>query len=382
MRYFVTVVVGLLVTLAVTAQHRITGAVFNEKGQPLPFASAFLNQTTLGGRSTESGEFTIRQVPAGKYELIVSYLGYEPQLLPVEVNADVTGLKVTLRPKPGLLKEFVVKRNAERERWLKVFYSHFIGESTLAKQCRVLNSEVIDLEYDAGRQLLTASADDFVILENRALGYRVKFLLINFQYNMRSGYTLYYGNPLFEPMKAGNGRQQRQWEQNREAAYYGSTAHFYRSLIRRELAKDGFSVQKLVRKERTRDYVSPSPARQDSLGVKIQPPALFSRSVSYLYTAQLPYDSLYRPDGNGFSLIFRDHLYVVYSKEKEDRLYVAKHKPGQKTRPKEQVSVMSMLAPEVPLDVNGNIGSPVDIVVEQYWGWEKMAEMLPLDYKL
>lgn len=369
----------LLVTYTATAQYRITGSVKDEKGKPLPFASAFLNQTTLGDRTAENGQFSISNVPPGKYELIVSYLGYEPQLLPVEVKADITGVTITLKPKADVLKEFVVRRNVERERWLKVFANLFVGESSFARQCKLLNSEVIDLQYDDSKRLLTASSDDFVVLENRALGYRVKFLLISFQYNMKSGYSLYYGNPLFEPMKAKNARQRKQWEKNREAAYLGSTMHFYRSMAGRQLAQDGFSVQKLVRKPRVKDFVPPS--LPDSAGVKVQPPRFFDREVSYLYTAQLPYDSLIKPSGNGHSLIFRDYLYVVYTKEKEDRLYVEKHKPGQKTRPKEQVSVMHMLAPEVPLDENGNIGSPVDIVVEQYWGWEKMAEMLPLDYK-
>lgn len=369
----------LLATFAAQAQYKITGAIADEKGKPMPFASAFLNQTTLGDRTSESGQFTIRNVPPGKYELIVSYLGYEPQLVPLEVNADVAGITVVLKPKPGVLKEFVVKRNVEREKWLKVFAAQFVGESSMARQCKLVNSEVIDLQYDDSKRLLTASSDDFVVLENKALGYRVKFLLISFQYNVQSGYSLYYGNPLFEPLKAKNSRQQKLWQKNREAAYHGSTMHFYRSMIKKQLAQEGFSVQKLVRKKRTKDFVPPA---QDSAGVKIQPSGMFSRDVNYLYTTQLPYDSLARPNGNGYSLIFRDHLYVVYSKEKEDRLYVEKRKPEQKLRPREQVSIISMLAPEVPLDANGNIGSPVDIVVEQYWGWERMAEMLPLDYKL
>lgn len=369
----------LLATLTTQAQYKITGAIADEKGKPMPFASAFLNQTTLGDRTSENGQFTIRNVPPGKYELIVSYLGYEPQLLPLEVKADMAGITIVLKPKPGVLKEFVVKRNAEREKWLKVFVAQFIGESSMARHCKLINSEVIDLQYDESKHLLTASSDDFVVMENKALGYRVKFLLISFQYNMQSGYSLYYGNPLFEPLKAKNSRQQKLWQKNREEAYHGSTMHFYRSMIKRQLAQEGFSVQKLVRKKRTKDFVPPA---QDSPGIKIQQPRMFARDVNYLYTAQLPYDSLLRPNGNEYSLIFRDHLFVVYSKEKEDRLYVEKHKPAQKVRLREQASVITLLAPEVPLDANGNVGSPVDIVVEQYWGWEKMAEMLPLDFKL
>lgn len=370
-----------MASVTAQAQYKIAGTVQDENGKPLPFASAFLNQTTLGDRTTEKGEFNIRNIPAGKYELIVSYLGYEPYLVPVDVNADLAGITVVLKPKPGVLKEFVVKRNTEREKWLKVFSGLFVGESSLAKQCKLLNSEVIDLEYDDSRRLLTASSNDFVILENRALGYRVKFLLINFQYNMQTGYSLYYGNPLFEPMKARNARQQKRWEKNREAAYYGSTIHFYRSMAKMELAKDGFSVQKLVRKERQRGFVMPS-GTDPGDSVKIQRPGMFSKYVNYLYTAELPYDSLYHKNGNGYSLIFGDYLYVTYSKEKEDKLYVEKYRPGNRSKAGEQVSVMKLLAPAVDMDRNGNLLSPVDVVVEQYWGWEKMAEMLPLDYKL
>jgi hypothetical protein len=46
-----------------------------------------------------------------------------------------------------------------------------------------------------------------------------------------------------------------------------------------------------------------------------------------------------------------------------------------------QVSILKLLAPEVRIDRNGNVEAPMDVICEQYWGWEKLAEMLPLDYK-
>lgn len=360
--------------------YKVSGRVQDESGKPLPFASAFLNQTTLGDRTTEAGVFTIQQIPPGKYELIVSYLGYEPVITPVEVLADVSGITIVLKPKPGVLKEHVVRRDPEREKWMRVFVNTFVGQSSIARQCELMNGEIVDLHYNRQTNTLTAAADDFLVIENPALGYRVKFLLMYFTYDMRAGYSMYYGNPMFEPMKAKNKRQQQRWTANRKAAYLGSTMHFYKSLLAKTLEQDGFMVQKLVRKERKRDYVEPVPGLETG-EAKMQKPGTFSKYVNYLYSARLPYDSIYQKSGNGFVMNFKDLLYVTYKKEKEDRLYVTTMLPPGTVRG-HQVSVLKLLAPEVKLDRNGNVETPMDVICEQYWGWEKLAEMLPLDYKL
>lgn len=353
---------------------RITGKVFDEKGKPLPFASVFLNQTTIGDRTTEQGDFTIRQVPSGKYELIVSYLGYEPLLIPLTVDKNISGVIAALKPKAGQLKEVVIKRNAERDRWMRVFKETFLGKSNNAKQCTILNDEIIDLQYDMVKNKLSATSEDFIIIENKALGYRIRFLLVNFEMNFRSGYSIYYGNPLFELMTPRNKRQEKKWTEAREKAYYGSSMQFFKSLVNHRLREDGFEVRKLVRKERDKDFIPPT--GNDS--AKVLKPVMFSKHVNYLYTTILPYDSIYKKTADGYVLNFHDHLHVTYTKEKEGRDYLGE---GNHAKPGHQLSVMSILQPEVPLDMNGMLESPIDVLYEQYWGWEKMAEMLPLNYK-
>ncbi|RPD40918.1 carboxypeptidase-like regulatory domain-containing protein [Chitinophaga barathri] len=381
------VLLGIIIWLAIgitpaVAQtvFRVSGKVQDERGKPLPFASAFLNQTTLGDRTTEAGMFTIQNIPPGKYELIVSYLGYEPVILPVEVQADVSGVTVVLKPKAGVLKEYVVRRDPDREKWMKVFLNTFVGQSSFAQQCKLMNGEIVDLKYDRAANTLTAGADDFLVIENAALGYRIKFLLMHFTYDMRVGYSMYYGNPMFEPMKPRNKRQLQTWTDNRKAAYLGSTTQFYKSLVNKTLEEDGFMVQKLVRKERKRDFVEPV-ADLESGQAKMQKPAMFSKYVNYLYTAKLPYDSILYRSGNSYVMNFNDLLYVTYKKEKEDKRYVSMMLPPNAKRGW-QTSVLQLLAPEVKMDQNGNLEKPMDVICEQYWGWEKMAEMLPLDYKL
>jgi hypothetical protein len=51
-----------------------------------------------------------------------------------------------------------------------------------------------------------------------------------------------------------------------------------------------------------------------------------------------------------------------------------------KRTPSFQTSVLSLLEPYTYLEPNGMILNPYSYLVEGYWGWEKLAEMLPLDY--
>ncbi|MEJ7659883.1 MAG: carboxypeptidase-like regulatory domain-containing protein [Hymenobacter sp.] len=67
----------LITTLAAQAQGKLTGVVLDSATrQPLAFASVFLANTTLGATTTEQGEFVFSKVPAGSYDIVGSYVGY------------------------------------------------------------------------------------------------------------------------------------------------------------------------------------------------------------------------------------------------------------------------------------------------------------------
>ena len=71
-------VLALLVKPAsVQAQGRLSGVALDSvTHQPLPFASVFLANTTLGVTTTEQGQFNFPSVPAGNYDVVGSYIGY------------------------------------------------------------------------------------------------------------------------------------------------------------------------------------------------------------------------------------------------------------------------------------------------------------------
>lgn len=74
----------------------ISGIVVDKaSGNKIPFASVRLKETSLGSPTNAEGEFIIRQIPAGDYQLTTTYIGYVTQSIPVTVVAGET-LKITV----------------------------------------------------------------------------------------------------------------------------------------------------------------------------------------------------------------------------------------------------------------------------------------------
>ena len=66
-------------------------------GEKLPFANVRLEGTSFGSSTNEEGEFSIRQVPAGDYQLVATYIGYLDQKIPITVvSGETLEVKVEL----------------------------------------------------------------------------------------------------------------------------------------------------------------------------------------------------------------------------------------------------------------------------------------------
>ena len=79
----------------------VTGLVLAlPSGEPLEGAQVILGDTGYGAVTQVSGQFTIRNAPAGTYTIWVRRVGYQTQYGgTVEVGADTTSALVfTLRP--------------------------------------------------------------------------------------------------------------------------------------------------------------------------------------------------------------------------------------------------------------------------------------------
>jgi hypothetical protein len=184
-------------------QVTITGKVVSMvNNNPVPDASVFLSNASVGGKTGNDGTFTLSNVKSGQYDLVVSCVGYEAAHQTIMVSGnDLKITDIALMPKVTVLKEVTIRYDAERDRHLAVFKQEFLGRTENAEKCTILNPEIINFEFDKATGNLSASTDDFLIIENKALGYRIKYLLVGFAFEPRKGFVSYKGSSIFEPLK-------------------------------------------------------------------------------------------------------------------------------------------------------------------------------------
>ena len=94
-----------------TISGRVTEAKTNS---PLPGASILIKGTYLWAVSNQKGEFTIQGVQEGKYNLEVSFLGYVPATIPVNVRSNINNLPIILKENTLALDDVVVTAQAPK----------------------------------------------------------------------------------------------------------------------------------------------------------------------------------------------------------------------------------------------------------------------------
>lgn len=362
--------------------------------QPLAFASVFLANTTIGVTTTEQGAFEFPKVPAGTYDIVASYVGYRLAHQTITVGSASQQLLLRLAPAANRLGEVVVRPNPNRVSDYQKFTELFLGRTTFSRQCRIANPADVLLDFDPQANELTASAYKFVQVDNYALGYRIKYYGFRFSTNFTRQVITYYGQPVFEEMAPRSDHQRRHWAANRGQAYQGSLTHFLRGVYEGRVAEEGFQARRLrivpnqhfgradsLRRALLRQPGTRSAAEQDSLVRWANVPPAFS----LLYRTPRPLDSLRRvsADGQHVFLAFRDHLQVTYLRASPDYYYrlptagIGRPAPAPAGR---QVSQLILLQPEIEIQPTGHLVNSLAVFTDEYWGFEKMGEFLPLNY--
>ena len=109
-------------------------------------------------------------------------------------------------PKVTQLRGVVITSPADWKKNFELFKKEFIGTTENAKKCEIMNPHTINMLYSNRKLLLEAWSDDFLIVENRALGYRVKFLIDTFSTSGVTGITQWQGQAVFEELKGTRSR--------------------------------------------------------------------------------------------------------------------------------------------------------------------------------
>ena len=234
------------VCFAQTISGKVTDA---QTGEPLPYTNVFINNTTIGASTALDGTFVIKGKIPRNSELVASFVGYITQV--VEVNfGDKSSVSVdfSLKPLRSVLSEVELKSRRDRvwERNLKRFEDVFVAvpDDPIASQmANIVNPWVIDFEQVKvkwGENYVKATAQQPIVIDNNALGYRVEFSLQDYAWSKST--AQYYGQAFYTAKTPKDEKEAKFWRDNRETSYQGSSRHFIQSLILNQSAQQGFNL--------------------------------------------------------------------------------------------------------------------------------------------
>ncbi|MDB5155128.1 MAG: hypothetical protein JWR54_3879, partial [Mucilaginibacter sp.] len=390
----------VLLPLECFAQFNISGRILNQAdSKPIANSNVFLSNATIGSKTADNGTFTLHNIKPGKYELIVSIVGFEAFNKSITVeNSNIELQNIMLLPKTIALKEVNIKyhKDPNREKYYGWFKDEFLGTSQQAQDCKILNPDVLDLDYDEASNKLTASSYDFLEIENNALGYKIKYLLTNFSFENKGEKKIYYQGPvLFQELK-GSSAQERRWQKNREESYENSPMHFLRSAVNDRIKEEGFRVQEYsayANPQRPSDSLinarisyytnlkNQGSNQRDSLsywGKKSKLPKI----VYKLQPFPLSKKDIVRPtDKPGQYALSRNNnwLYVAYNKN--HHFHINDQTSYLYNRSNTENTLVKFATPEAFFNSGGIISNPYSVIFYGVWGRNRVAEMLPVDYE-
>ncbi|GIV59029.1 MAG: hypothetical protein KatS3mg043_0118 [Rhodothermaceae bacterium] len=349
----------------------LTGQVYDaETGEPLSGASVFLAGTLAGAATDARGGFILENVPAGTYELVASFVGYVAEAQSVRLaGADTLAFTFRLEPRPveaGAV-EVVALSDRTRRRWFERFRRFFLGVSENASKCEILNPEVLAYEVaEDERERFIVRAQAPLLIENRALGYRLHFVLDEFELRERQRFVKYRGRVGFTELTPADEEERKAWARRRRAAYEGSFRHFLTALVRDRLWDEGFM---LLSEEKARQslYAGVPGGRPAPRVSGVEPHEI-------LFPGDLPFER---------RLDFPGYLKVVYFRERpaapylKFREFAARRMP---TSDDEQISYIALNRPGVLVTTDGIVEDTYAVTKFGYWYFERVAEMLPREY--
>lgn len=243
--YIITLFLFLF-AISLHAQQRfsVAGRIIenNLEGAAIPFAHVYLNGTSFGTQADVNGRFALKNIPKGIYKFSISMVGFKTSMKLTSIDSDLKNMVERLDENVMDLMEVRVKGQKDKvwNKSIRDFENEFLGRDISRSEIQILNREVIDVEYDQQKKVLTAKAEQPLMIENRNLGYLYRGFLVEFQKGINR--MSFKASGYFEPLKPSSARQLARWESNRKDVFQGSIKHFLWALYRNKLAEEGFSA--------------------------------------------------------------------------------------------------------------------------------------------
>ncbi|MEJ0032502.1 MAG: carboxypeptidase-like regulatory domain-containing protein [Bacteroidota bacterium] len=347
----------LLCTTIAFAQGIVQGRILEAKTfKPLPFATVYLNQTTIGTVTDEKGDFILKSVHTGDYDLVVTYLGYQTYQTRISVSDETpVSLSIKMVVLSTNLNEVTVKSKKD-DQWnirYKKFEREFFGISPYAKECKILNPWVLEFNEDA-KGLLSAKTSLPLEIENLGLGYKLTCQLKEFAV----GPNVYKisGTYRFEKASTPDSTLRSLWETRRQEVYRGSPRHLMKSILQNRVTEEGFDLYTDVSN-------NPEVVRNSS----------FLTNVNVSLKA-LPPTDLYGPGK-------RPGHYIVRLPARTEVHYLQRSAPATIYRNvPHPISWIEVTGGSVDINSEGIVMNPVKMTTLGAMSEARVAELLPIDF--
>jgi hypothetical protein len=352
-------------------QATLTGVVVDSTtGEPLANVNVFIAGSMRGTATNDQGRFRLTGIRLGAQQLYVSIVGYKAESRSLNLREPRTytfefALQEEVIEGEGVVEE--AERDEQWQRRYERFKAAFLGETPNAEQTEILNREV--LSFDGGLGSLEAFAARPLLIENRALGYRIEYHLEDFKVTRRR--TQYDGEPLFEELD-GSPAQEARWEKARREAFLGSFHHLMLAMIADRVEGQGFKLF----------YYQGSPSG---------PPgqSTFSSTFPQISSSRMAVDvgDLMNPSDTT-----RDHVLdfpgmaeVIYLGEKQSEAYAEwrRQRTGRRggRAPRYQTSQFWLERGPATVDYKGEVVERYGVTVSGYFAYERVANQVPKEYR-
>jgi len=361
----------LFIQNSFSQQFYIRGRVTDSETQlALKGASVYINNTTKGSATDDNGNFELGPFEPGRYEVVASFVGYGALLYSAEIKTTGIRISFKLEKKEEVLREVLVLSSELRKRYLDIFKKYVIGQSVAAEHCQIKNIEEVQFASGETKDEIVAYTEKALVIENPELGYTIHFDLLEFYYNKATTGAYFYGYTRF--VDWGKDEQtKKKWIRKRRQAYEGSTVHFFRSLVNKQLAKEGFTVYQL------------SKIKKDTVNVQVISPKnnsgmqMANKAIEDSMIRVYP-DSVYRI----YELRVNDGWRIMYSKDSYLKMEIMRKNIVSGQPPTGTISGLRLREEPVLINERGIILTPIRLFYDGIWAYESLASMLPGDYEV
>ena len=320
----------------------------------------FVPGSAIGTVTDRAGRFALPATFRGPATLGVSMIGYGPLAVRISVKSTEP-VHIALQPRVYTLGEVTVtaRRNRRWKKQLARFTKEVIGETENARHTRLLNPDVLWFKQRHG--FLLAEASEPLVIENRALGYRIYYSLMHCV--IEAERSQFKGIIRYEALTPRNAREQRFWEQQRDAAYRGSFKHLLHTLARARSLND-------VEAEGFR------------LALVSEPPRRASALESAFRRQNLTLADLVAPAGRSYEHILQVDAYLLVSYPASMDPVPAGLNSGAYHDAGRRISSLFVRTDgTVVFHEDGYLYEPYHISIQGDMGRERLADMLPLEYR-